>query len=202
MTPRQSRRAPAQSVNERNEELVRLAQDIVGNRIPRTKIERAVEYTQSMKTTKKSAWSDRLRYGFVITARHRDTAERIATALSSLRVALRKSDTLFRHHLGLLNESDEIVEFPLDSVAIEKWLRHFRKIADTKVRAGSPFDARKLVAAQQAAILLEAAGLPLNLTRSGKFEALAAVLWGEPDADFLRPCTKFRDRFRRERSST
>jgi hypothetical protein len=171
---------------QRNAELVELALDIIGRGSAlKSKVEQAVDYVQRMKTTRKSAWSYNLRYG-VITVQQRYAAEKIAASLRSLKGALKplETDRRLRRHLQIETESGEFMDFPLDRGAIERWEKHAQKVADTKVREGSKFDARKLLAAQQAAGLLDAAGLRLNQTRNGKFDQLAAILYGEPAADF------------------
>ena len=46
----------------------------------------------------------------------------------------------------------------------------------------------KRVAAEEAALLLERAGIPLALRRGGKFCRLAAVLYGDERADLFHHC--------------
>jgi hypothetical protein len=207
MTRRPSSRSdPDLSASQRNEELGRLALDIIAQEIRRsarsrapgalaairqptfkTKVQKAVAHVQNMKTTKKSEWDYRIRYP-VLTAQQRKVAANIAAALSRLRVAIKPLETgpgtLLDWKLSLDIEDSDPVHFPMDRAEVEKWLKHFREVAATKVRRGSPLDVRKLVAVQTAARLFRAAGLSLNQTRNGAADQLSAILWGDPETPF------------------
>jgi hypothetical protein len=161
---------------ERNAELTRLAWDILGRGVPRGDVEQAVVSVQRAKATQKTQWTYNLRYGHAVTAKERNAADKAATALKRVLPALRSvaNDRQFA-----------LDDHPIDLAALEKLLRHLQTIADSKVRAGSRFDARKLFAVQKAAVLLRACGKPLTMTRHGAFDQLAATLWGDPEADFL-----------------
>lgn len=153
-----------------------------------TKVEKSLADVQKWKATDKGEWNELFRHG-ALSPRHQAVAAKIAIALNSLRAAIRPLETA--PPFGPLNwslrytEPGAIIDFPMSTDEIEKWRSHFQSIVDTKVRAGSRFDGRKLAAVRSAATLLEALGLSLSQTRHGAFDRLSATLWGEPDADFL-----------------
>jgi hypothetical protein len=195
-------------------ELVRLALEVIEEEIRRksprggapaalamirepvfeTKVAKALAYVQRMKSTDKGEWTELFRHG-ALSPRHRAVAAKIAAALSRLRAAIRPLEAappFGSLRWGLrYKESGAIIDFPMSTDEIEKWRSHFHSIADSKVRAGSRFDGRKLAPVRSAAALLGPLGLPLSLTRHGAFDQLSAILWGEPDADFSHYLTEY-----------
>lgn len=175
------------------DEFVRQALDIVGREVARADVEKAFDYVQRMKGTRREDWRPGLRYG-ALTAAHRAAAHRAAAALKRVLVALRPMEG----SVHFMDDGDDGVgKFP-DLTELERWQRHFMTIAMRDVRPGSPLDARRRVAVKAARQLLEATGRAggVTTTRGGPLDQLAATLWGEPGEDFQRYLGEF---VRRER---
>jgi hypothetical protein len=192
------------NLNADQQEIARQALDLIRHELERkgrslsiiqdpafvSEVKWAVKEVQTMKTTDKAEWGESLEYG-VLTAQQRKVAANIAAALSKLIVAFKPVDddpgdwlrVKLRVKLRLETETHDL-DFPMGSAELEKWQRHYQRIANMTVRQGSPYDARKRIATQAAAALLRAVALPLSKTRHGVYEQLSAILWGEPGADF------------------
>jgi hypothetical protein len=159
-------------------ELVRQAMDILSKGVvvvDRAKVERAFKIVQRAKRSRKENWTTNLRYLYAVTAKQRDAAEKAAVGLQRTLNALRPVANDFQ-----LRVDDQVI----DLAPLEKLRQHLQAVAESEVRPSSPFDARKRIAVQEAAYLLEAAGIDLTTTRHGEFDNLSATLWGDPDVDF------------------
>jgi hypothetical protein len=116
-------------------------------------------------------------YG-TLTKPQKTAARRLAAALRRVEVAAKNPNLAF----------DAQLIFSFDVEGFELMRRAAEAIAYQKLAPPSPADGAKSYAAKAAARLLLKHGLPLNVTRGGKFCRLAALLYGDPKADLFRQC--------------
>jgi hypothetical protein len=112
--------------------------------------------------------------------------KRERTAAGQLRDALAKVKKLLSECSGCLR-------------ADRQWLNELARLqaaADAVAHSALPkptkADVRKRHAVASAAALMEERGLALAVTRGGKFERLAAVLFGDERADLFHYCATFK----------
>jgi hypothetical protein len=160
--------------HEERADLIQQAMDILGRRADRDRVERAFDGV--LRDTKKEDWNESLRYLHDVTAKERNASRKAIAGLRRAIAAL----TLVASRLEI--KTDHPIE---DAVAsLEALRQQLQPVADSPVRAGSPFDARKRWAVRGAAELLKEVDKPLTTSRHGDFERLSAILCGDPDADF------------------
>jgi hypothetical protein len=106
-------------------------------------------------------------------------AGRVAKALRRLEVVLKNKDL----------EAFVRDRFPLSESELRQWREHCEAITRIKLPKPARRDGvEKQLAAAEAAFLLESHGLPLSVTRRGRFCRLAAVLFGDTRADLHHQC--------------
>jgi hypothetical protein len=202
MTENRAPQGKATHALEQNVDLVQLAMEILGSATDRAMVEKAVKKVQHWKAeTKKEDWTPNLRYGYALKVEQRDAAKSGAAAIERVLTALKPVRNSFLFELQFAtavhsetSDDDTADDNQLDAnlAALERLQRHLQTIADSKVRHGSRSDPRRLLAVQEAVMLLEAAGKSWTTTRHGEADQLAAALWGEPDADFQEHLRAYR----------
>jgi hypothetical protein len=76
----------------------------------------------------------------------------------------------------------------MDNIDIAFWRKRAHAAANTKLPRPSPYNPAKRHAAIEAVRLLEKHGLPLNVTRNGKFCRLAPLLYSDEHIDLFHIC--------------
>jgi hypothetical protein len=122
--------------------------------------------------------------GVIRTKPERQAMERFYDALLPVRRAARNAE--LKYHLLFMDFQPE---------DIDRWIRYSKKVRD-ETRLGNPAvrgfvgaDARaRRYAAEAAARKLKRYNQRLNVTRKGKFCALAAIIYGDPSADLFNHC--------------
>ena len=111
------------------------------------------------------------------TKRQKIAVDRLARSLRRLEVALMDPhlEPFAQNYFSIL----EIQQLRMHCEALAK-----KRLNPPKRRDGE----LKRRSAAEAALLLERHGLPLNLTRRGKFCRLAGILYGDPQADLFHHC--------------
>lgn len=122
-------------------------------------------------------WGMRHRFPMTVTKKQKIAAKSFERALRLLETASKNPELAYELRDG----------FP--EIDFKRW----RDKIDAAVTrdlwmAKDGNDYCKLYAARRAALLLTAHNIPLKLTRKGDWCRLAAILWGEPEADFLHHC--------------
>jgi hypothetical protein len=124
----------------------------------------------------------------------RNTKEK--QAVRQFGIALRRLEIAFDNP-----ELDQYLHaaFPLDKFEFERWLTYCKEAANVPLPKSStkgklrPATAAKRYAAKAAARLLKRHGLPVHVTRKGAYCRLAAVLYGDKDADMFEQCRSVLD---------
>ena len=166
-----------------NKDLVDQALAIIGDGArQRNSVEFAMNFVSRAKSSSGRYSSLDLssgRYG-TLTKGQKIAARQFAKALKNLESALKSADLSMDLRLG----------FPMDGIDFKEWQARAEEAAKTPLRATGPTNPAKNIAAQKAAQLLEAARIPVSSTRGGKFCKLAAILFGDPEADLFYQCRK------------
>ena len=132
---------------------------------------------------RQKAWRQSGRYG-VQTKVQKAAAKRFAAALRRLEGILKDPNL----------PSVLTANFPLDKIEFEVWLKCADEAAGTKLEKPKPSNPAKLVAARQAARLLEKYdGGPLRRSRQSNFHKLTAVLYGDKNEDCYEACRAWLD---------
>lgn len=169
------KRLPRRAKPLTHEKLLDRAMNIIGGNARRDLVESAMRFrfVQRLKTYKQCG-----RYG-VFTQGQVDAAADLELALHKLELALKKiKETGLDHWLPNLP----------DQIDVERWWKDAKEAAKTKIGPQSPTRPEKYHAAEVAARLLKKHGIPLSFGRAGKFCKLAAVIYGDPEEEFLHHC--------------
>jgi hypothetical protein len=130
------------------------------------------------------------RYGIVTNAQKK-AAKGFARTLHKLAI-IRGSrsfvDMALKDDEGWTREDAE--GFPLTANELKKWAAQYTAASECPLTSKEfrAVNHAKYEAARWAARLLEKHGIALTLSRRGEFRTLAAVLYGEPRADFTHIC--------------
>jgi hypothetical protein len=140
----------------------------------RWKVQYAVTFARRLRDQRSSS-----RYG-TQTKPQKAAAKRFAAALRRLETELNSPDLA----------EDVRPDFPLDDMEFVRWIARADAAASKKLNDSNPRNQAKRYAAKTAAQLLKAHGLPVRATRGGPLCRLAALIYGEPHADFLHHCRR------------
>ncbi len=134
---------------------------------------------------------------FTSTTRQKKAAQKLAQALRRLVQALKSPDLAddvwfdpIDHHIS----EEEMRKFisgvrPLDGIDFGTLRRRAEAAAYKKLGQPKPRQLAKRLAAQRAAwLLLTVHGPPLAVTRKGRFDRLAATLYGHPNVSLFEHC--------------
>ena len=131
------------------------------------------------------------------TKRQKKAAQKLAQALRRLEQALKSPDLADDVWFGPLDRhtSDEEMRKrisgvrPLDGIDFETLRRRAEAAAYKKLGQPKPRELAKRAAAHTAAhLLLSIHGPPLHVTRKGRFDRLAATLYGQPNISLFEHC--------------
>jgi hypothetical protein len=157
------------------EQRVTKAAKIIGPGADRASIEYALDSLDSNTERRYRVGRKNGFYFVKTTAEKRNAAQ--------LRDALRKVQRLLAEPTSLVLPRKEWLE------ELSRVKQAAEACANFPLRNAGPFNAHKARATRTAADLLHKHGIKLTKTRRGKFERLAAVLYGDEHADLFHYCT-------------
>jgi hypothetical protein len=129
-----------------------------------------------------TTWKQSGLYG-VRTKQQKQAANKVAVALRRLEDALKSEHVTLKENRCL----------PFDEIAIKFARERFEAAAKTKLGPPNRTDLGKKRAALAAARLLQKHNLPVKVSRDGKFCRLAALLYGDEEADLFRHCRAYKN---------
>lgn len=170
----------------KHEALVDQALKILGDGARETDAALTIDYAIRVMPRHKN-WKRSGDFG-IQTKIQKKAVQRLATKLWQAAIALKDPNLPLDVQLLFEHDSEVDAGFRFSVEDLERTHAVIAAKANKPLKPPTRADEAKRYAAEEAAQLLVAHGLPLNVTRKGKFCRLAAVLYGEPDADLFWHC--------------